>query len=237
MDRTGPNTSSWIVLSLGDVCRMMVGPTQLPPASSFFHDLPSSNSLAPCFSASSMYEMIFLYDAPSMTGPIWPGPLPGSSLDAFSTSVSTRASCEPPTNKRTEAAMQRCPAQPAKLTQISAAAPSTSQSGNATKWFLAPPNAVQRLCNALARLETIEATGEDPTNVMALTAGLSMMVSTASFVPCTMLKTPGGNPASSMRSLTRYIVRGTFSLGFTTTVFPAHHFVFTRPNAQMHTNA
>mmetsp|Transcript_20067 Transcript_20067/g.40679 ORF Transcript_20067/g.40679 Transcript_20067/m.40679 type:complete len:201 (+) Transcript_20067:820-1422(+) len=157
-----------------------------------------------------------------MTGPISPGPVPGLILEAFSNTVLKRASwlgpC--PTVIKTDAAMHRCPAHPAKETTISDAAPSISQSGRAMRWFLAPPKAVTRLFSDLHRLATIEATGEDPTKVTARTSLWSIIASTASLVPWTMLKTPSGIPALVINPTTLFIVSGTFSLGLSTTVLP-----------------
>ena len=51
---------------------------------------------------------------------------------------------------------------------MSRAASSMWQSGSAMRWFLAPPRAVQRLLCSWQRLDTMDATGEEPTNVMAL---------------------------------------------------------------------
>mmetsp|Transcript_20066 Transcript_20066/g.55778 ORF Transcript_20066/g.55778 Transcript_20066/m.55778 type:complete len:339 (+) Transcript_20066:902-1918(+) len=177
------------------------------------------------------------YEARSMTGPISPGPLPALILEAADTIFCTSASpaeTESPsplpslrswlssTVRRTEAAMHLCPAQPAKLTVMSAAAPSASQSSRATRWFLAPPRAVQRLGSARARQrwDTILATGEDPTKVTAWTSVWSTRASTQALVPWTMLKTPSGRPAFRNRSAAYLMVSGTFSLGLRTTAFP-----------------
>jgi len=44
---------------------------------------------------------------------------------------------------------------------------------------------------------------------------------TAGPIPCRMLSTPGGRPASTHRSASRCAVSGVTSLGLATTVFPA----------------
>mmetsp|Transcript_20962 Transcript_20962/g.43970 ORF Transcript_20962/g.43970 Transcript_20962/m.43970 type:complete len:327 (+) Transcript_20962:943-1923(+) len=168
-----------------------------------------------------------------MTGPISPGPLPAFISDAAATILSTRSppavvvlsSSSPASSStvsRTDAAMHLCPAHPAKLTVMSAAAPSVSQSSRATRWFLAPPRAVHRLGSGRARHRwaTILAIGLDPTKVTALTSSWSIRASAQARVPWTMLKTPSGTPACLKRSAAYCIVRGTFSLGLRTMVLP-----------------
>ena len=139
------------------------------------------------------------------------------SSTTFCNSISWSA---PPTKSNTDAAIHLCPEQPAKLTVMSDAVDSNSQSGRAIKWFLAPPRDVQRLCNERQRVDTISATGDEPTKVTALTSGLAIKASDASLSPLTKLKTPGGTPASCINSAMRCNVMGTFSLGLQITVFP-----------------
>ncbi len=64
------------------------------------------------------------------------------------------------------------------------------------------------------------ATGVEPTKLTALTVGLSRIASTASLSPWTTFSTPGGRPASANRSASSTEADGSFSLGFSTTVFP-----------------
>ena len=63
--------------------------------------------------------------------------------------------------------------------------------------------------------------GVEPTNEMALTAGLVSNSSTATLSPCSTLNTPAGKPASAQSSASHNAADGSFSLGLSTTVFPA----------------
>mmetsp|Transcript_22278 Transcript_22278/g.32551 ORF Transcript_22278/g.32551 Transcript_22278/m.32551 type:complete len:303 (+) Transcript_22278:723-1631(+) len=157
-----------------------------------------------------------------MTGPNCPGPVPFLIVLALSNTLSNSFSCvEPlPIMINTDAAMQRWPAHPTEETITSRAVSSMSQSGRATRWFLAPPSATQRLLRLLHLEDTRDAMGDDPTNVTARTSGWSINASTASLPPCTKFTTPSGTPASCNNSTVLYIVKGTFSLGLSTMVFP-----------------
>ena len=64
------------------------------------------------------------------------------------------------------------------------------------------------------------AIGVEPTNEIARTFGCVSNASTHSRPPCTMLNTPFGMPACSSSCAMRIAVSGTFSLGFSTNVFP-----------------
>ena len=75
--------------------------------------------------------------------------------------------------------------------------------------------AVARAC-----LVNVFATGVEPTNEIAFTFGCVSSASTHSRPPCARLSTPFGNPAFSSSSMIITTVSGTFSLGFSTNVFP-----------------
>src|SRR5450759_3774896 len=64
------------------------------------------------------------------------------------------------------------------------------------------------------------AMGVEPTNEIAFTFGCVSSASTASRPPWTRLSTPLGRPAFSKSFATLFEVRGTFSLGLRTYVFP-----------------
>jgi hypothetical protein len=64
------------------------------------------------------------------------------------------------------------------------------------------------------------AIGVEPTKLTALTSGWSRIVSTASLSPWTTLRTPSGRPASAKTSAMNSAEDGSFSLGFSRTVFP-----------------
>jgi len=64
------------------------------------------------------------------------------------------------------------------------------------------------------------ATGVEPTNESAFTFGCVSRASTTSRPPWTMLNTPLGRPACSSSFAILMAVSGTFSLGFSTNVFP-----------------
>mmetsp|Transcript_25771 Transcript_25771/g.72987 ORF Transcript_25771/g.72987 Transcript_25771/m.72987 type:complete len:252 (-) Transcript_25771:525-1280(-) len=216
---TGPKISSWRARSALFECKMTVGPTQLPLAWSLAQLRPSSKILAPPASASSMYERMRFCEASSMTGPIWPPFWPALSSLALATTASSSAGCSPTVSK-TEAAMQRWPAQPAKEDVMSAAAIAVSQSGSATRWFLAPPSASTFLLRLWQRLYTISATLLEPTKVRAEMSGWSHRLSTTSTVPWTSWNTPSGTPACFMSSATRVMVIGHFSEGLRMTQLP-----------------
>ena len=61
----------------------------------------------------------------------------------------------------------------------------------------------------------------DPTKLTAFTSGWSRSASTASLSPWSTLKTPSGRPASRHSSAIHSAADGSFSLGLSTTVFPA----------------
>src|SRR5258708_34948870 len=63
--------------------------------------------------------------------------------------------------------------------------------------------------------------GVEPTNETALMPGLSSNSSTATWSPCSTLKTPAGRPASCHSAAIQSDEDGSFSLGLRTTVFPA----------------
>src|SRR5690349_15210718 len=63
--------------------------------------------------------------------------------------------------------------------------------------------------------------GVEPTKEIAATSGWVSSASTASLSPCTTFSTPGGNPASVASSASQFDAEGSFSLGLSTTVFPA----------------
>src|SRR4029450_2048702 len=65
------------------------------------------------------------------------------------------------------------------------------------------------------------AIGVDPTKEIDSTSGCVSSPSTATLSPFRTLKTPSGSPASFHNSATQSAAVGTFSLGFSTTVFPA----------------
>mmetsp|Transcript_17132 Transcript_17132/g.23531 ORF Transcript_17132/g.23531 Transcript_17132/m.23531 type:complete len:262 (-) Transcript_17132:144-929(-) len=117
--------------------------------------------------------------------------------------------------------MHRWPAHPAKDATMSPAAVSRSQSGSATRWFLAPPSASTRLFSPRHRFASSSATGLDPTKVSARTPGWSASAAAASAVPCTIWKTPSGTPASRISAATRAMHMGTFSEGLRMTQLPA----------------
>ena len=64
------------------------------------------------------------------------------------------------------------------------------------------------------------ATGDEPTKEIAFTFGWVSSASTHSRPPWTRLSTPLGKPAFSSSSMIITTVSGTFSLGFSTKVFP-----------------
>mmetsp|Transcript_147910 Transcript_147910/g.474889 ORF Transcript_147910/g.474889 Transcript_147910/m.474889 type:complete len:347 (-) Transcript_147910:49-1089(-) len=156
----------------------------------------------------------------SMTGPTQPDSCPFFKFLAFSQTFSTSLVCSPTVSK-IAAAMHRWPAQPLKETTMSEEAISMSQSGEATRWFLAPPKHSAFLPAAVARVCTSSATAEDPTKVSAAMSLWSHKASTTSRAPFTIWNAPFGTPASYMRSATRRMVKGTFSLGFRMTQLPA----------------
>ena len=126
-----------------------------------------------------------------------------------------------PTPTTTDPARQRCPADPNTDPTTASATISGSASGSTIMWFLAPPSACTRFPAAPARAYTIFATRLDPTNDTPATSGWSISASTASCRPCTTFSTPGGSPARTASSTTRWCVSGSCSLGLSTTVFPA----------------
>ena len=65
------------------------------------------------------------------------------------------------------------------------------------------------------------AIGVDPTNEIDCTTGLWSSPSTASLSPWSTVKTPAGSPASCHSSASQSAAEGSFSLGFSTTAFPA----------------
>src|SRR4029450_10024374 len=65
------------------------------------------------------------------------------------------------------------------------------------------------------------AIGVDPTKEIDSTSGCVSSPSTATLSPFSTLKTPSGSPASFHSSAIQRAAVGTFSLGFSTTVFPA----------------
>mmetsp|Transcript_17401 Transcript_17401/g.35350 ORF Transcript_17401/g.35350 Transcript_17401/m.35350 type:complete len:370 (-) Transcript_17401:89-1198(-) len=220
MDSTGPKISSVRAASEEFLCKMMVGESQFPDAlGGLFGVRPSSKISAPPFSLALIYPTIFSLLLGSMTGPISPAAVPMTSSLARFTTLSMRSSFSP-TTRSTEAAMQRCPLAPKLLATTSRTVPDMSQSGRATRWFLAPPRATTRLLRERHLLATISAIGEDPTKETAVTAGFSIRALQQSAVPWTSWKTPGGNPALMMSSQTAFMVRGTFSDGLTMTQFP-----------------
>mmetsp|Transcript_29136 Transcript_29136/g.64111 ORF Transcript_29136/g.64111 Transcript_29136/m.64111 type:complete len:384 (+) Transcript_29136:683-1834(+) len=155
-----------------------------------------------------------------MTGPIWPISFwPACIAVALATTASSSACCSP-TMSRTDAAMHRWPALPAKEAQMSEAAMSTAQSSSATRWFFAPPRQIARLPACVARRCRAFATAVEPTKVKAVMPGWSASASATSRSPRTTLKTPLGQPASWRSSAMRMTVSGTFSLGLKTMVFP-----------------
>ena len=88
---------------------MMVGPTQNPSGQpSTFAPRPSTSTLPPSFSASSMNAVIRLTSSRVMIGPM---SVPTLSLPAMATMRSTMR-CTSPTATITVAAMQRWPEQP-----------------------------------------------------------------------------------------------------------------------------
>mmetsp|Transcript_18535 Transcript_18535/g.54217 ORF Transcript_18535/g.54217 Transcript_18535/m.54217 type:complete len:315 (+) Transcript_18535:82-1026(+) len=219
---TGPKISvriaSWSIMPGGS--SRMVGPTQVPPPPSLAQGRPSRRTLAPSFSAWLTTRRIFSWDAASMTGPTQPPSWPLCSDLAFATTLATSSGWAPMVMS-TEAAMHRWPEQPAKEATMSEAAISTSLSGAATRWFLAPPRAMAFLPAARALLYTSSATRDEPTKVSAWMPGWSQSAFTTSTSPCTIWKAPGGTPASASRSAVLCMVRGTFSLGLRITQLPA----------------
>mmetsp|Transcript_87590 Transcript_87590/g.194816 ORF Transcript_87590/g.194816 Transcript_87590/m.194816 type:complete len:348 (+) Transcript_87590:536-1579(+) len=119
-----------------------------------------------------------------------------------------------PTTRSTLAAMQRCPADPNAEFMMSLMVMSSSASGMAIRWFLAPPMQSERFPVARAALSRSCATRELPTKENAATPGCSAKAEATGAAPCTSEKTPGGQPASERSSAKRLKVRGTFSLGF-----------------------
>src|SRR5437879_13848862 len=80
-----------------------------------------------------------------------------------------------------------------------------SASGITTMWFFAPPSACTRLPLTEPVAKTYFAIGVEPTKLTAATRGSVSSVSTASLSPFTTFSTPGGAPASSIRSEERRV--------------------------------
>mmetsp|Transcript_2476 Transcript_2476/g.2914 ORF Transcript_2476/g.2914 Transcript_2476/m.2914 type:complete len:208 (+) Transcript_2476:740-1363(+) len=110
--------------------------------------------------------------------------------------------------------MHLWPVHPTKELTMSCEHMATSQSCKATRWFFAPPIAMQRLLLLRHLFETSSATREEPTKDTAEISGWSQMAFTTSAQPFTRFTTPSGTPASWSSSMTRNIVLGTFSEGF-----------------------
>ena len=56
--------------------------------------------------------------------------------------------------------------------------------------------------------------------IVGMSGWATIAVPASAPVPCTMLSTPGGNPASSHNSASRYAVIGVISEGLATAVLP-----------------
>mmetsp|Transcript_63079 Transcript_63079/g.150343 ORF Transcript_63079/g.150343 Transcript_63079/m.150343 type:complete len:269 (+) Transcript_63079:384-1190(+) len=222
MESTGPKISSRIAGSWAERCSNRVGPNQKPLGSfgSDIHFLPSKSTVPPCFSHSDTYLEILAQAVSSITGPISPTAWPALSEAALSVSFLMKAFRSFPTMSKTLAAMQRCPAEPKAEFMMSLTVMSSSASGMAIRWFLAPPMQSALLPVARAVLSNNSATRELPTKESAAIAGCSASPLATTSVPCTIEKTPGGQPASARSSPIRISVRGTFSLGFMMRQFP-----------------
>mmetsp|Transcript_4569 Transcript_4569/g.10696 ORF Transcript_4569/g.10696 Transcript_4569/m.10696 type:complete len:350 (+) Transcript_4569:573-1622(+) len=211
-ESTGPKTSSCIAGSFEDWWRITVGPNQKPLIAAC-QCLPSKRICPPCPEAAARYPDSLATAAVSMTGPISPGFWPALREAALATSLSKKAFRPLPTTRSTEAAMHRCPAEPKAEFMMSEIVMSSSQSGIAMRWFLAPPihNALLPVLRAV--LSMISATRELPTNETAAMPGCSDKALATPCAPCTMEKTPLGSPASASSSAIRINVKGTFSEG------------------------
>mmetsp|Transcript_1388 Transcript_1388/g.2728 ORF Transcript_1388/g.2728 Transcript_1388/m.2728 type:complete len:208 (+) Transcript_1388:504-1127(+) len=193
-DITGPKSSTFMVGSSTEFTISTVGPTQLP-SSLLAHSRPSTSTLAPAATEAPMRDTMRSRLALSITGPTCPFCWPATKAAALAHTRSRRSPVSP-TRSKTDAAIHRCPAHPAKLATMSRAHISASQSGSATRWFLAPPSASTRLLMARHLFATISATLLLPTNVTALTSGWSTSALTVGTDPLTIWKTPSGSPAS-----------------------------------------
>mmetsp|Transcript_121821 Transcript_121821/g.289658 ORF Transcript_121821/g.289658 Transcript_121821/m.289658 type:complete len:275 (-) Transcript_121821:142-966(-) len=158
--------------------------------------------------------------AGSMTGPTSPACCPAFKDAARATSLSRKARRPLPTTMSTLAAMQRCPAEPKAEFMMSLMVMSSSQSGMAIKWFLAPPMQSARLPVLRAVLSMMSATRELPTKDTAEMPGCSARALATVLAPFTTDSTPAGRPASARSCAMRSSVKGTFSLGLMMKQFP-----------------
>mmetsp|Transcript_20782 Transcript_20782/g.46535 ORF Transcript_20782/g.46535 Transcript_20782/m.46535 type:complete len:389 (-) Transcript_20782:258-1424(-) len=220
---TGPKTSVLYKSILGFTLSTIVGPTQLPSGRpSTAKPRPSSGTVAPSLSPLLMSRSIFCLAAGEMTGGTsTPERLPGPTLrlDAISTNVGTHSRALP-TRMTREIAMHRCPAAPKAAPVSALMATRGSVSSRTTAWFCAPRFACTRLPCDDPRWCTCAPAVSEPTKEIALISGASVMKLTALCVPCMMLRTPFGSPASSASSARRMAVSGTRSDGLRMNVFP-----------------
>ena len=102
------------------------------------------------------------------------------------------------------------------------AAASRSASSNTISGFFPPSSAVNGTRFWAAATPMSRAVGGEPVNEMRRTSGCAVSAEPISEPrPWTMLKTPGGNPASATRSASTEQDSGDHSAGLRTTVQPA----------------
>ena len=102
------------------------------------------------------------------------------------------------------------------------AAASRSASSNTSSGFLPPSSAVKGTMFRAAAVPMARAVSVEPVNDTRRISGCETSAAPASSpIPCTTLKTPGGNPASSASSASSEHDSGDHSAGFSTTVQPA----------------